>query len=172
MPVWAAAVAAGEHGDGAPYWMLSDQAVKVVRSGGAMWRRWHLCNAISKGVGFNPRTYRSLNRRYRRDIGASTATARKNGLLSKLSSVASSWISVSTQCSRHRFVTKSISESMSGKVRPRVPFSSVTVGRNRSISSGLFDGSAALDGRWRRRNWWSWTRYSATECLPAQMPVA
>src|SRR2546423_8782789 len=81
-------------------------------------------------------------------------------------------MSVRTQCSRHRLVTKSSKESMSGNVRPRVPFSSVTVGRSRAMSSDMLDGNAeAFEGRWRRRKWWFWTRYSAIECLPAHMPV-
>jgi hypothetical protein len=48
----------------------------------------------------------------------------------------SEWMSVSTQCSRQRLVTKSRSEQTSGKVRPRVPFSSEMEGRRRRVSSG------------------------------------
>lgn len=106
-------------------------------------------------------------------------------------------MSVMTQCSRHRRVTNSKSDSTSGKERPRAPLWSVTVGRSRACVSqkdvsgvglevveveadgdgdaeGECDESAAgcsWDGvgRWRRRKPWCCTRYSAVECFPAQM---
>lgn len=69
---------------------------------------------------------------------------------------------------------------MSGNVRPRVPFSSVTVDRNRASSwmflvfvLGLGIGKEEVEeacwGRCRRRKLWCWMRYSAVVCLPAQV---
>lgn len=97
---------------------------------------------------------------------------RKKGRRSRRSRVESEWISVRTQCSCQRLVTKSRSESTSGKVRPRVPFSSDIEGRRERASSEppWARGTHGFCGRWRRRKWWCWTRYSAIECLPAQIP--
>jgi hypothetical protein len=98
--------------------------------------------------------YLSENRRYRKLTGASILKSRKNGLLKRSSRVLSSCMSVSTQCSRHLLVTKSRRLSTSGKVRPRVPFSSVTDGRRRFSSSKLCPASCSCEGRWRRRKPW------------------
>ena len=57
---------------------------------------------------------------------------------------------------------------MSGKVRPRVPFSSVTLGRRHSWALGSLE-MACVEGRCSLRKPWFCTRYSAIECLPAQM---
>lgn len=95
--------------------------------------------------------HRLLKRRNRRLMGASMLSRRKNGRLSRDSRVASSVISVNTQCSRHRLVTKSSKPSTSGNVRPRVPFSSVTDGRSLFHSSVPCSAIDALDGRCSRK---------------------
>lgn len=102
------------------------------RSGiGSSWRLAHL---------FVKRLYRKLT-------GASMLMRRKNGLLKSSSNVVSSWMSVKTQCSRHRFVTKSSKESTSGNVNPRVPFSSVTEGSSLLSPRELSPARCSCDGR-------------------------
>lgn len=115
---------------------------------------------------------RELKRWKRRVIGASTLRRRKKGRRRRSSRVGSSSMSVRTQCSCHRFVTNSRSESTSGKVRPLVPRSSVTEGRNLLLCSSLRCGNAVtldLDGKCSLRNPWCCTRYSAVVCLPEQI---
>ena len=59
---------------------------------------------------------RAWKRLHRTLTGASTLTRMKKGRRSSLSSIDSVWISVVTQRSRHRFVTKSRSSSVLEKV--------------------------------------------------------
>jgi len=127
----------------------------------------------SSGSGDRSRlAQRLLKREKRRVIGASTERRRKNGRRRSSSRVVSSSMSVKTQCSCHRFVTKSRSESTSGKVKPRVPLSSVTEGKKRLMYSSFCCTSAVefdLDGRCNLRKPWCCTRYSAVVCLPEQI---
>lgn len=115
---------------------------------------------------------RVLNRRKRSVSGASIHSRRKNGRRRRSSSVSSSSMSVRTQCSCHRLVTNSRRLSTSGKVRPLVPLSSVTEGRNLLPSSSgcwLLADPLYLVGRCSLRKPWFCTRYSAVVCLPAQI---
>ena len=62
-------------------------------------------------------THLTLNLSHRALTGASTLTSRKNGRLRSVSTTASSHMSVVTQRSRHRNVTKCNRDSASGNVR-------------------------------------------------------
>jgi hypothetical protein len=62
-------------------------------------------------------THLALNLSHRTLTGASTLTSRKNGRLRSVSTTASSHMSVVTQRSRHRNVTKCNRDSASGNVR-------------------------------------------------------
>lgn len=120
------------------------------------------------------RTNRSENRFQRRLTGASTLTSRKKGRRINRSRIAPSAMSVVTQRSCHRFVTKSRSDSGVENTNSDgvVPFLSILDAWSRRWS---FASRVAfwLDWFVSSKSWkpWCWIRYSAIACLPAQMPL-
>ena len=114
--------------------------------------------------------HRFWKRRHLTLTGASTLTRMKNGLCSNISTTCSSHMSVVTQRSCHLLVTKSSKPSMSAKAC----IGSVSGDPGKRMSAALFSTAGAELVRARDIRWNACflTRQLATECLPAQMPVA
>lgn len=109
-------------------------------------------------------TYRSLKRLHRILTGASTPTRMKKGLRESISNTSSSQMSVITQRCCHLFVTKSIKASTVGKVLSLAWVS-------QCVADVSTCGVAAVRARYNLEKPCCSTRYSATEHLPAQIPL-
>lgn len=115
-------------------------------------------------------TYLSRNRCHRKLTGASTLTSKKKGRIRSLSRTDRSQMSVVTQRSVHRLVTKSSNESTDSNLWPlaRPPTSDLC--RYVSLSGSSETGAGPLFANSSHWKPCSRIRYSAMACFPAQMP--
>jgi hypothetical protein len=134
------------------------RALRPVR-GVKRWASLRRTNSSSVGGGRLLAAQRSVKRFQRTLTGASTLTKRKNGRRRRASTTASSQMSVVTQRSRQRSVTKSMRASTLAKVcwAPALWVS---------------EFSATVRARCRRVKPCSSTRNEAIDDLPAQIPGA
>jgi hypothetical protein len=134
------------------------RALRPVR-GVKRWASLRRTNSSSVGGGRLLAAQRSVKRFQRTLTGASTLTKRKNGRRRRASTTASSQMSVVTQRSRQRSVTKSMRASTLAKVcwAPALWVS---------------ESSATVRARCRRVKPCSSTRNEAIDDLPAQIPGA
>ena len=137
-------------------------------------RSWKVPVSIAVFATLHRLTYRSLKRLHRILTGASTLTRMKNGLRVSISSTPSSQISVVTQRCCQRFVTKSIKASTVEKVLS-LPLVLLVVrlstGKQACDADFSTSGVAAVRSRYKLEKACCSTRYSATEFLPAQIPL-